>query len=50
MVVCAHDNIKRVVEFMVQQEILIEASNKALWGKTWDTIGAFFTDMKEQVV
>ena len=50
LVVCAHDNIKRVVEFLIQQEILSPSGNPALWAKTWDTIGAFLADMREQVV
>jgi hypothetical protein len=49
LVVCSHDNIKRVVEFLIQQEILLP-ENSALWNKSWETIGAFFRDMKDQVV
>jgi len=56
LVVCAHDNIKRVIEYLIQSEILKfkeqEQNNEIskLWKTSWDIIGAFFTDMKSSVV
>jgi hypothetical protein len=50
-----HDNIKRVVEFMIQQQILNASATSDsemanIWKKSWDSIGAFFTEMKSQVL
>jgi len=50
-----HDNIKRVVEFMIQQQILVasapsDSEMANIWKKSWDSIGAFFTEMKSQVL
>jgi hypothetical protein len=50
LVVCAQDNIKRVMDFLIHQEIMREGGEDPemhkLWCKSWDTIGAFFKDMK----
>jgi phage terminase small subunit len=50
LVVCAQDNIKRVMDFLITQEIMREGGEDPemhkLWCKSWDTIGAFFKDMK----
>jgi hypothetical protein len=57
LVISVHDNIKRVVEFMIQQGILVEGGGSSpesetgkIWNKSWDSIGAFFQEMKTQVV
>ena len=47
VVVAVHDNIKRVIEFMVLQGAMIE--DDKLWGTTWEIVGAFFTEMKASV-
>jgi hypothetical protein len=56
LVVCSQDNIKRVLDFLIQQKIMRDATLSEdpemhkLWNKSWDTIGAFFKDMKSSVV
>ena len=54
LVVCAQDNIKRVLDFLIQQKIMREGGEDPemhkLWNKSWDTIGVFFKDMKSSVV
>ncbi|CDW90832.1 sec7 domain containing protein [Stylonychia lemnae] len=49
-----HDNIKRVIEFLIQQGILRDDSPnqdmQKLWKTSWEIIGAFFVDMKIQVL
>eukprot|EP00347_Sterkiella_histriomuscorum_P023819 403333278 len=49
-----HDNIKRVIEFLIQLDILKEDSQNQemarLWKTTWDIVTAFFSDMKVQVL
>ncbi len=52
LVVCTHDNIKRVMEFLIQQNILYDPSTSVevanaeemgkLWRKSWESISAFF--------
>ena len=47
IVVAVHDNIKRVIEFMVLQGAIAE--DDKLWSKTWEIVGAFFTEMKASI-
>ena len=54
LVICSQDNIKRVIEFLIHQKILREAPQDAemnkLWNKSWESIGAFFKDMKSSIL
>jgi hypothetical protein len=54
LVVCTHDNVKRVLDFLLQQNILGEdevgSEMDKVWTRTWDSVGAFFKQMKGQVV
>ena len=49
LVICVHDNIKRVLEFMIQQQILIsqpiDTEMGKLWKKSWESVDAFFPEI-----
>jgi hypothetical protein len=57
VIVAVHDNIKRVIEFLISQGVMEEppigeagAETAKLWRTTWDIVGAFFTEMKGSIV
>ncbi len=54
LVICSQDNIKRVIEFLIDSQILKESPQdpemNKLWNKSWDSIGAFFKEMKAKIL
>jgi hypothetical protein len=54
LIQCVEESIKRVLEILIESKALVENSDNEdknkLWKTSWEIIGAFFTDMKQNVL